>query len=90
MYWGIVNPLYSISLFLPTIINQLGYTATTAQLLTIPIYITAAILAVVVGYMSDKATKRGASRWPYVFVPVSWPEFKQMEDVLNCNRCVPS
>ncbi|RVX70372.1 hypothetical protein B0A52_05871 [Exophiala mesophila] len=70
MYWGIVNPLYSISLFLPTIINQLGYTATTAQLLTIPIYITAAILAVVVGYMSDKATKRGASRWPYVFVPM--------------------
>lgn len=71
MYWGIVCPLYGISLFLPTIIKQLGYTSTTAQLLTIPIYITAAILAVVVGYWSDRATKRGASRWPFVFYPVS-------------------
>jgi MFS family permease len=70
MYWGIVCPLYGISLFLPTIINQLGYTSTTAQLLTIPIYCTAAVLAVTVCWASDKATKRGSSRWPYVFVPM--------------------
>ncbi|KAH6661984.1 MFS nicotinic acid transporter [Halenospora varia] len=70
MYWGIVCPLYGISLFLPTIIKQLGYTSTTAQLLTIPIYITAAILAVLVCWLSDKAAKRGESRWPYVFVPM--------------------
>lgn len=70
MYWGIVCPLYGISLFLPTIIKQLGYQTTTAQLLTIPIYITAAILAIVVCKLSDMATKRGASRWPYVFGPM--------------------
>lgn len=34
VYWGIVCPLYGISFFLPTIINELGYTASTAQLLT--------------------------------------------------------
>jgi MFS family permease len=58
MYFGIVCPLYGISYFLPTIINQLGYTAATAQLLTIPIYFTASILAVVVGYLADKQRRR--------------------------------
>lgn len=70
MYWGIVCPLYGISLFLPTIIKGLGYHAATAQLLTIPIYITAALLAILVSWLSDRATKRGASRWPYVFFPM--------------------
>ncbi|KFY13794.1 hypothetical protein V491_06278 [Pseudogymnoascus sp. VKM F-3775] len=70
MYWGIVCPLYGISLFLPTIISQLGYTATIAQLLTIPIYITAAALTLVVCYFSDKAAKAGRSRSPYVFFPM--------------------
>ncbi|KIW22912.1 uncharacterized protein PV07_11160 [Cladophialophora immunda] len=70
MYWGIVCPLYGISFFLPTIIKELGYKSTTAQLLTIPIYISAAILAVIVGWSSDRATKRGSSRWPYIFFPM--------------------
>jgi MFS family permease len=54
----IVCPLYGISLFLPTIIRTLGYTSSKAQLMTVPIYITAAILAVVVAWFSDKAGKR--------------------------------
>jgi MFS family permease len=70
MYWGIVCPLYGIGLFLPTIINQLGYTAAIAQLLTIPIYITAATLTIVVCYFSDKAAKAGKSRSPYIFWPM--------------------
>lgn len=68
MYWGIVCPLYGISLFLPTIINQLGYTSSTAQLLTVPIYITAAVLTVVVAYYSDQSPRRG--RAPFIFVPM--------------------
>jgi MFS family permease len=70
MYWGIVCPLYGISLFLPTIIGQLGYTTTIAQLLTIPIYITAAVVTLIVCYFSDKAAKAGRSRSPYVFFPM--------------------
>ncbi|KAL9487891.1 hypothetical protein ACSS6W_000168 [Trichoderma asperelloides] len=58
VYWGIVCPLYGISLFLPTIIKNLGYTSNKAQLMTVPIYITAAILAVVVAYVSDRVGKR--------------------------------
>ncbi|KIM97256.1 hypothetical protein OIDMADRAFT_147763 [Oidiodendron maius Zn] len=70
MYWGIVCPLYGISLFLPTIIDELGYTAAIAQLLTVPIYITAAALTLVVCYFSDKAAKAGKSRSPYIFFPM--------------------
>ncbi|KAJ2990123.1 hypothetical protein NUW58_g3109 [Xylaria curta] len=58
VYWGIVCPLYGISLFLPSIIRNLGYVSSTAQLLTVPIYVTAAILAVVVAYFSDRVGKR--------------------------------
>jgi len=64
VYWGIVCPLYGISLFLPTIIKELGYTSSTAQLLTVPIYITAAILAVTVAFLSDRVGKRS----PFIFV----------------------
>lgn len=58
VYWGIVCPLYGISLFLPTIVRNLGYTSSTAQLLTVPIYVTAAILAVVFAWISDRVGKR--------------------------------
>ncbi|RYP75777.1 hypothetical protein DL771_002264 [Monosporascus sp. 5C6A] len=54
----IVCPLYGISLFLPTIIRNLGYSSSKAQLMTVPIYITAAILAVFFAYRSDRLGKR--------------------------------
>ncbi|KAI4089336.1 MAG: hypothetical protein LQ344_005468 [Seirophora lacunosa] len=63
MYWGIVCPLYGTSLFLPSIIRELGYLSSTAQLLTVPIYITAAILAVAVAWFSDRSGQRS----PYIF-----------------------
>ncbi|KAF2461118.1 major facilitator superfamily domain-containing protein [Lineolata rhizophorae] len=55
VYWGIVAPLYGISLFLPTIINDMGYTSATAQLLTVPIYVTAACLAIGMAHVADRA-----------------------------------
>jgi len=58
VYWGIVCPLYGISLFLPTIIKSLNYTSSKAQLMTVPIYITAAIVAIGFAYASDKVGKR--------------------------------
>ncbi|KAK3295377.1 major facilitator superfamily domain-containing protein [Chaetomium fimeti] len=58
VYWGVVCPLYGISLFLPTIIRHLGYESSQAQLMTVPIYITAAVLAVVAAYFSDRVGKR--------------------------------
>jgi hypothetical protein len=53
-------PLYTLSLFLPTIINELGYTAAQAQLLTVPPYAVATILTVIVAILSEKTKKRGS------------------------------
>ncbi|QUC21607.1 uncharacterized protein UV8b_05850 [Ustilaginoidea virens] len=58
VYWGVVCPIYGISLFLPSIIKGLDYSKTEAQLMTVPIYVTAAILAVIFAFLSDKAGKR--------------------------------
>src|ERR1700759_1837565 len=58
LFWSCVAPLYGISLFLPTIIKDLGYKKTTAQLMTVPVYSFAAIVGIVVAKSADKAGKR--------------------------------
>ncbi|KAJ6114822.1 hypothetical protein N7486_000600 [Penicillium sp. IBT 16267x] len=50
--------VYALSLFLPTIISGLGYSAAIAQLLTIPIYAAATISCILVGYCADKTGQR--------------------------------
>ncbi|KAF8639035.1 hypothetical protein AX17_001759 [Amanita inopinata Kibby_2008] len=54
IYCGCDAPLYAFSLFLPSIINQLGYRATPANLLTVPVYVFACIITCVVGYSADR------------------------------------
>jgi len=68
MFWGIVAPLYGISLFLPTIIKGLGFKTTTAQLLTVPIYFFASAMAVTFAWLSDRAGKRTPFILPLMFV----------------------
>lgn len=51
-------PLYTLSLFLPTIIAELGYTAAQAQLLTVPPYAVATILTVIVAVLAEKTHRR--------------------------------
>lgn len=57
-YLGILLPLYGISLFTPTIIKNLGYTSTKAQLLSVPIYVVAAFLSIVQAFISDRCGLR--------------------------------
>jgi len=59
IYMGCDMPLYAFSLFLPTIISELGYTTTKAQLLSVPPYAAAAILTVAIGFIADKTRRRG-------------------------------
>ncbi|KAF7917591.1 hypothetical protein EAE99_009257 [Botrytis elliptica] len=59
IYSGCCVSLYAFSLFLPTIITQLGYTTTKAQLLSVPPYVAAAILTVVIGFIADRTGQRG-------------------------------
>ncbi|KAK1750392.1 major facilitator superfamily domain-containing protein [Echria macrotheca] len=61
IYSGITVPLYSFSIFLPTIIHDLGWSETIveAQLYSVPPYVAAAILTVVVGWLADRTRTRG-------------------------------
>jgi len=59
LYMGSDGPLYAFSLFLPTIINQLGFTATPANLLTVPVYVVACIATCAVGLVADRKGNRG-------------------------------
>jgi MFS family permease len=59
IYMGADGALYAFSLFLPSIISQLGYTATKANLLSVPPYAAAAIVTITAGWYADKTGRRG-------------------------------
>lgn len=58
-YFAILSGLYSFGLFLPTIIKGLGYQANRAQLFTVPPYAVAAVVTVIVAFLSDRLRRRG-------------------------------
>ncbi|KAH8833207.1 MFS general substrate transporter [Flagelloscypha sp. PMI_526] len=58
-YAGCDAPLYAFSLFLPSIISELGYKATPANLLTVPVYVFACIITCIVGFLADRYERRG-------------------------------
>jgi nitrate/nitrite transporter NarK len=59
IYMGCDGALYAFSLFLPTIIAQLGYKSTTANLLSVPPYAAAAVMTVFIGWLADRTRQRG-------------------------------
>ena len=52
-------PAYCIALFTPTIINDLGFTAMQAQLMSIPPFACACLSTIVAGIYSDRMNLRG-------------------------------
>ncbi|KAE8454574.1 hypothetical protein EG329_000197 [Mollisiaceae sp. DMI_Dod_QoI] len=61
-------PLYTLSLFLPTIIKTLGYSAANAQLLTVPPYAVATVFTIIVAILSEKTHLRA----PFVAASTSF------------------
>ncbi|KAI0466118.1 major facilitator superfamily domain-containing protein [Xylaria cf. heliscus] len=57
-YMGIVNTGYAGSFFIPTILNQMGYSAAEAQVRTIPIYVVATVTCLATAYMADRLKHR--------------------------------
>lgn len=56
---GIYTPLYSFSLFLPTIVASLGYENEKAQLMTVPPYAVACVFCITGGFLADRQGQRG-------------------------------
>ena len=58
MYLGIVTTGYAGSFFTPTILKQLGWTSIRAQVMSIPIFVVATILALSAAILSDHLKHR--------------------------------
>ncbi|KAK4696229.1 hypothetical protein P7C71_g1651, partial [Lecanoromycetidae sp. Uapishka_2] len=58
-FFAIITPIYSFSLFLPSIILELGYTSVTAQLFTVPPNIAGFIFVLGGTLLSDRIKARG-------------------------------
>lgn len=56
---GLFSGLYSVALFLPTIIKDLGYTNNTAQLMSVPPYASACVMTIAGSYFADRCKQRG-------------------------------
>ncbi|QDS72837.1 hypothetical protein FKW77_006964 [Venturia effusa] len=56
---GIFAGLYSVSLFMPTIVSGLGYKDKEAQLMTVPPYVVACLFCISSGFAADRAKQRG-------------------------------
>jgi hypothetical protein len=54
---------FSIALFLPSILKDLGYTSSRAQIMSIPIHIVAAIVMVTIAFGINKNTDTVLSCW---------------------------
>lgn len=61
IYMGCDMPLYAFSLFLPTIIQESGWSTSVIRtnLLSVPPYAAAALLTVVIGFVADRTRQRG-------------------------------
>lgn len=52
-------PIYSFSLFLPTIIKNMGYSSNQAQLMSVPPYVAACFFTIIASWIADRAKQRG-------------------------------
>ncbi|KAI0409476.1 MFS general substrate transporter [Xylaria palmicola] len=61
IYMGCDMPLYGFSLFLPTIIQESGWSTSVihTNLLSVPPYAAAAVLTVLIGFVADRTRQRG-------------------------------
>ncbi|KZV75498.1 MFS general substrate transporter [Peniophora sp. CONT] len=59
MHTGFIGPLIAFTLFAPTIVNQLGFSATAANLLSVPAYVWGCMLTLIVAFIGDRRGQRG-------------------------------
>jgi len=67
---GIYTPLYSISLFLPTIVKNMGYTNNQSQLMSVPPYVLGCIVTIGGGYAADRLRTRGPFMMGFCLVAI--------------------
>ena len=58
MYMGVAASGYSTAFFIPTILNEFGYSPSEAQLHTIPIYAVCTVVTLLTAWLSDRVRHR--------------------------------
>jgi hypothetical protein len=59
-----------LSLFMPTILREMGYQGISAQFYSVPVYVSASIVAIVVAFASDKTRQRGIYLATFTVFPI--------------------
>ncbi|KAI0032906.1 MFS general substrate transporter [Vararia minispora EC-137] len=59
MFMGVIIPGYGVALFMPSIINDLGFSAANAQLLTVPPFVLGCCIVILAGLSADRLQSRG-------------------------------
>ncbi|KAK9680510.1 hypothetical protein K7432_015913, partial [Basidiobolus ranarum] len=62
------TPLYSLSLFLPSIVSGMGFTSLTAQLMSAPPYAVACVFTILVSFHADRKRERGFHIAVWMFI----------------------
>ncbi|KAI8625126.1 major facilitator superfamily domain-containing protein [Xylariaceae sp. FL1651] len=60
-----------LSVFLPTILKELGWQSLTAQYYTVPVYVAASLIAIGIAYISDKTRMRGIYLALFTFLGIT-------------------
>ncbi|KAK4631650.1 hypothetical protein CLAFUW4_02533 [Fulvia fulva] len=60
-----------LSVFMPTILRDLGWTATRAQLYSVPVYVSASAVAIFIAFISDKTRQRGVYLAAFTFLGIT-------------------
>lgn len=70
-FFLIITPIYSFSLFLPTIIKALGYTQVKANLLTVPPNMGGFFSVLLTCWLSDKYKQRGIFMFGWTIIAIA-------------------
>lgn len=60
-----------LSVFMPTVLYDLGWEATKAQLYTVPVYVGASVIAIFIAFVSDKTKMRGIWLTSFTFLGIT-------------------
>ncbi|KAI1101960.1 MFS general substrate transporter [Jackrogersella minutella] len=70
-FFAINITVQGLSVFMPTILRDLGWTALTAQYYTVPVYVAASLVAIGIGFVSDKTRMRGLYLALFTFLGIA-------------------
>ncbi|KAH9904838.1 major facilitator superfamily domain-containing protein [Xylariomycetidae sp. FL2044] len=70
-FFAINITVQGLSVFMPTILKELGWESLEAQYYTVPVYVAASLVAIGVGLLSDKTRQRGIYLGLFTFLGIA-------------------